>query len=481
MTDDRARVIPREESATAYLRQLLSVLSAVKHGDFSVSMPGGDNGLQAELANTVNDLVRLIRANESPDERERHRVERDLTLRNRVSNIFLTVPDREMYGKVIELILDNMESTYGLFGYVDESGFLICPSVPAEVWDRGPVGDHTTEFSIESMNKIWQQAIVEKKTIVSNQPTSVPEGYLSIQRSISVPLMHGGEAVGLLHLANKPTDYDQQDRELLEGLAVYIAPVLAARLHRERQEVRREEAEEALERKAQELERSNMELSQFAHVASHDLQEPLRMVASYTSLLRERYTGYIDEQADTYIDFAVEGATRMRELIDGLLTFSRVESGENPRCPTDVGTVLGQVIDTLQIAIRESRAEVETGDMPVVMAASGQLHQLLQNLVANAIKFCGASPPRIRVSSFRMRSEWVVVVKDRGIGIDLEYHEQIFQIFKRLHSRQEYPGVGIGLAVCKRIVERHGGRIWLESTPGEGTSIFFTLPQVPEQ
>lgn len=205
------------------------------------------------------------------------------------------------------------------------------------------------------------------------------------------------------------------------------------------------------------------------------------MVASYTSLLRERYTGYIDEQADTYIDFAVEGATRMRELIDGLLTFSRVESGENPRCPTDVGTVLGQVIDTLQIAIRESRAEVETGDMPVVMAASGQLHQLLQNLVANAIKFCGASPPRIRVSSFRMRSEWVVVVKDRGIGIDLEYHEQIFQIFKRLHSRQEYPGVGIGLAVCKRIVERHGGRIWLESTPGEGTSIFFTLPQVPEQ
>ena len=472
--------IPHEErDAQSFLRQLLLVLEAVRCGDFTVSMPQQGSGLRAKLSGTVNDLIRLIRATEAPDERIRRRVERTLTLRNRISNIFLTVPDRQMYGKVIELVLDNMDSPYGLFGYVDEAGYLICPSVPEEVWDRGPVGDHTTEFSLESMHEIWQRAITEKRTILSNQPTPVPEGYLPVGRSLSVPILHGGHAVGLLHLANKPSDYDDQDRELLEGLALYIAPVLDARLCGERQETRRVEAEEALASKAKELERSNMELSQFAHVASHDLQEPLRMVASFTSLLRERYAGQIDEEADTYIDYAIEGATRMRELIDGLLTFSQVESAARPLEPVDSAEVVEQVRATLQVAIGESRAEVEVGELPRVMAAREQLHQLFQNLIANAIKFCGQSPPRIRISAFRLRKEWVVVVKDRGIGIEQEYHEQIFQIFQRLHTRQEYPGVGIGLAICKRIVERHGGRIWLESTAGVGTSIFFTLQDIP--
>ncbi len=481
MTEKVSRKAPTDErAATDFLRQLLAVLSAVKQGDFTVSMPQGGDGIQGQLTGTVNDLIRLISATESSDERLRRRAERDLTLRNRISNIFLTVPDRQMYGKVIELILDNTESQYGLFGYVDEAGYLICPSVPEEVWDRGPVGDHTTEFSIESMNEIWQKALASRRTILSNQPTPVPEGFTPVERSLSVPILHGGEAVGMLHLANKPTDYDDHDRRLLEGLAIYIAPVLHARLRRERQEERRRQAEEQLANKAEELVRSNMELSQFAHVAAHDLQEPLRMVASYTSLLRERYSGHIDDEADEYINFAVEGAMRMRELIEGLLTFSRVESTGRALEPTDVAEVLVQVRDSMQVAIRESEAALKVGEMPSVMAAGGQLRQVFQNLVANAIKFCGASPPRIRVSAFRLRSEWVMVIKDHGIGIEPDYHEKIFQIFSRLHSRQEYPGVGIGLAVCKRIVERHGGRIWLESTPGEETSFFFTLKGVPE-
>ena len=471
---------PHEEKDTdAFLRQMLDVISAVKFGDFSVSMPPGGEGMQGELSATVNDLVRLLRATETPDERSRRRGERDLTLRNHISNIFLTLPDRQMYGKVIELILDNTDSTYGLFGYVDEAGYLICPSVPEELWERGPVADRTAEFSMESMHEIWQEALERRATVVSNKPTPVPEGFIPIERSLSVPILHGDAAVGLLHLANKLTDYDDHDRELLEGLAIYIAPVLDARLRRERQEERRHRAEEALEAKARELERSNTELSQFAHVASHDLQEPLRMISSYTSLLRDRYTGQIDEQADTYIDFAVEGAQRMRELIDGLLAFSHVQSRATPLEPIELNHVMNQLRDTLHVAVRESGTELEVGDLPRVMGASGQLHQLLQNLVQNAIKFHGERPPKIHLSAFRMRADWVVVVRDNGIGIDQEFHDQIFEIFKRLHPRDDYPGVGIGLAVCKRIVERHGGRMWLESTPGEGTSFFFTLQDAP--
>ncbi|HEY7062060.1 MAG TPA: ATP-binding protein [Chloroflexota bacterium] len=237
---------------------------------------------------------------------------------------------------------------------------------------------------------------------------------------------------------------------------------------------------ERLAQQTAELERSNAELQQFAYVASHDLQEPLRMVASYTQLLARRYGDKLDDDAREFIDFAVDGARRMQALINDLLAYSRVGTRGAEFAPTDCNAVVDQVVADLGAAIEDERAVVTRGDLPTVLADATQLQQLLQNLIANAIKFHGERPPRVAVTAERRASEWLFSVRDNGIGIDPEYADRIFVIFQRLHSRAEYPGTGIGLAICKKIVERHGGRIWMESTPGEGTTFCFTLPMREE-
>jgi signal transduction histidine kinase len=231
-----------------------------------------------------------------------------------------------------------------------------------------------------------------------------------------------------------------------------------------------------LARRTEELERSNKDLQQFAYVASHDLQEPLRMVSSYVQLLQRRYQGKLDADADDFIDFAVDGATRMQHLIQGLLSYSRINTHGNPPSPTDVGQVVAQVTTNLRLAIDESSARITCESLPVVEADAIQLTQLFQNLVGNAIKFCGALPPQIHITVEKDDPNWIFSVKDNGIGLDPEFADRIFTIFQRLHSRKDYPGTGIGLAICKRIVERHGGSIWVTSAPGEGSTFRFTLP-----
>jgi PAS domain S-box-containing protein len=226
-----------------------------------------------------------------------------------------------------------------------------------------------------------------------------------------------------------------------------------------------------------ELARSNEELEQFAYVASHDLQEPLRMVSSYVQLLARRYQGRLDTDADEFIDFAVDGAKRMQTLITDLLKYSRVRTRGHQFEPTDSGAVLDGVLADLGETIRETSATVTHDALPQVMADPTQLGQLFQNLVGNAIKYHGHEPPRVRVSAEPDGSMWQFAVRDNGIGIEPEYQERIFAIFQRLHGREEYPGTGIGLAVCKGIVERHGGRIWVESEPGKGSTFHFTLPK----
>jgi light-regulated signal transduction histidine kinase (bacteriophytochrome) len=225
------------------------------------------------------------------------------------------------------------------------------------------------------------------------------------------------------------------------------------------------------------LKRSNEELQQFAYVASHDLQEPLRAVASFTQLLSQRYKGKLDADADEFIAFAVGGANRMQTLINDLLSYSRLETRGKPPEPTDSHDALGQALANLGTAIRESVALVTNDDLPKVLADEGQLVQLFQNLIGNAVKFHGKEPPRVHVSAALQGREWLFSVRDNGIGIAQEYQERIFSIFQRLHSREEYPGTGIGLALCKRIVERHGGTIRVESEPGSGSTFFFTLPK----
>ncbi len=253
----------------------------------------------------------------------------------------------------------------------------------------------------------------------------------------------------------------------------------------------RKQANEALARYAAELERSNQELEQFAYVASHDLQEPLRMVASYVQLLAKDYGGKLDADADEYMEFAVDGARRMQRLIDDLLAFSRVGTRGQQFQPVDCSQLLGDVLHGLKLAIEESGAVVTYDELPTVLADRGQLYQLLQNLIANALKFRAEAPPRIHVrATWHGGGEnatgpggagddnpnWLFAISDNGIGIDPQYAERIFVIFQRLHSRAQYSGTGIGLAICKKIVERHGGRIWVQSTLGHGATFYFRLP-----
>lgn len=222
--------------------------------------------------------------------------------------------------------------------------------------------------------------------------------------------------------------------------------------------------------------RSNQELEQFAYVASHDLQEPLRAVNSYAQLFARKYQGHLDAKADKYLNYIMEGATRMQQLINDLLEFSRVGTRGKELSPTDCEVVLSKVLANLKVAIAESNAVVTHDPLPTVLGDGTQLIQLLQNLISNAIKFRREEPPQVHVKAVQSPKEWVFEVRDNGIGMESEYFERIFTIFQRLHSKSEYPGTGIGLAVCKKIVERHSGRIWVESQLGEGTSFYFTIP-----
>lgn len=240
----------------------------------------------------------------------------------------------------------------------------------------------------------------------------------------------------------------------------------------------RKTAQEALEKSTAELARSNRELQQFAYVASHDLQEPLRMVVSYMQLIERRYKEKLDEDGKEFIHFAVDGASRMQQLIQSLLTYSRVGTNAKPFEPTALEKVFEQARSNLHMAIEESGTTITHDRLPTVMADETQLMQLFQNLLGNAIKFRGKDAPRIHVSVEDKRSAWLFTVHDNGIGFDPQYAERIFIIFQRLQRRDEYPGTGIGLSVCKKIVERHGGTIWAESQEGRGATFSFSIPQL---
>jgi len=235
--------------------------------------------------------------------------------------------------------------------------------------------------------------------------------------------------------------------------------------------------EEKLKQLAEKLSQSNKELEQFAYVASHDLQEPLRMVASYIQLLQRRYKGKLSGEADEFINYAVDGVIRMKTLINDLLVYSRVNTKESPLEDVDINKVVDQTRTNLHAAIEESGATINSEPLPVVKANNLQINQLFQNLISNAIKFRKPdTAPVVNISAKHAGDEWLFTVQDNGIGIDKEFSDKIFVIFQRLHNSSEYPGTGIGLAICKRIVEKLGGHLWVESNPGEGSTFNFTIP-----
>jgi light-regulated signal transduction histidine kinase (bacteriophytochrome) len=250
-----------------------------------------------------------------------------------------------------------------------------------------------------------------------------------------------------------------------------------ARLYRAEAKLARANVE--LERQAKELRRSNKELEQFASVVSHDLQEPLRMITLYAQLLSRRYQGKLSAEEDEYFEYILEGTNRLQDLILNLLEYSRVQLRGNSFLATDCEEVFAQALRALSVSIEETGAVVTSDPLPTVCADRTQLGQLFQNLLSNALKFHGPRPPQIHVTAKPDGQEWLFSIQDQGIGLDPQFAERIFVIFQRLHTRKEYPGTGLGLALCKKIVERHGGRIWVNSQPGNGATFFFTLPIGP--
>ncbi len=250
----------------------------------------------------------------------------------------------------------------------------------------------------------------------------------------------------------------------------------ALRKARDELELRVQQRTEELARSNAALEESNRELQQFASIASHDLQEPLRMVASYCELLKRRYHGQLDEDADDFINFAMDGAARMQTLIRDLLAYSRLQTEARPYEDTDCGALVADVMKNLAMSIQAADATVTYNSLPTVTGSPSQLTEVFQNLIENAIKYRGPEPPAVHVSAERKDEQWVFAVRDNGIGIDAEHLDRIFTVFKRLHSHDRIPGTGIGLAICRRAVERHGGVIWVESQLGKGSTFYFTIP-----
>ena len=281
-----------------------------------------------------------------------------------------------------------------------------------------------------------------------------------------------GFATGAVDYVTKPVD----SAELLARVDTHLAmaalrrQLAAQNLALQREIASREQAQAALQR-------SNAELEQLAYVASHDMQEPLRMIASYLQLIERRYRDRLDADGQEFIGYAVDGAKRMQALIQDMLAYSRVGTKGRPPAPVEARDVVKVAREHLRLAIEEAGAEIEVGELPQVQGDAAQLVQLVQNLLSNAIKFRGSAAPRIRIDCSTDESGWCFAVRDNGIGVAPEYAERIFGMFQRLHSRTAYPGTGIGLALCKRIVERHGGRLWVEPAEGGGSVFRFTLPR----
>ncbi len=335
---------------------------------------------------------------------------------------------------------------------------------------------------------IWRHVIREKLSFcmtdeeLKSHPAWKNFSELRDARGLEHPPMRGWlavpvlgreqEFVGFLQLSDKyEGDFTEADLLRLTRMAQLMSPSFSLQYANEKLHRRNEELTEAKEA----LEQSNVELQHFAYVASHDLQTPLRGIAGFAQFLQKDYQGRFDERADDFLVRIVDGAKRMQTLINDLLDYSRVESRSRPFEPVDLNETFEDAVALLRSSIEDTHGEVTRGELPTVVGDRSQISQLLQNLIGNAIKYHGDKPPQVRVSAENKGGRWTIAVRDNGIGIAAKHRESIFEIFRRLHSADKYPGTGIGLAVCRRIVQRHGGNIWFESEPGQGSTFFFTI------
>ena len=414
--------------------------------------------------------------------------------------------DKELYNCVLDHAVSLTDSAIGFFHIISDDQKTII----LDTWNNEALRTCKTSFRthypIEEAGN-WTDCIKIKGPVVyndfKNSPNrkGFPEGHVPVKRFISIPIFDGDKVKFIFGVGNKIEEYDDHDVIQIQSVANELYRISKQR-HWEQElkeakdtleeqvEERTVEIEEAynslkenesqLKEAVKELERSNEELQSFAYITSHDLQEPLRTIASFTQLMERRYKGKLDSDADEFMEYIVDAAVRMKEMIQGLLDYSRVGRTDNQFVKVDMNVKLEKAIFNLKSSIDESNAEITHDELPTVNADPSQMVRVFQNLISNSIKFKKPQfPPRIHISAEMdtKKYEWIFSVNDNGIGIEKPYKDQVFQVFKRLHAIGEYEGTGIGLAIVKRIIEYHGGRIWVKSEPGLGSTFYFTLPK----
>ena len=396
----------------------------------------------------------------------------------------------EAIPRVIQIMSETLGYAYGARWVLDPADRVLrcteswCAAEPAvEEFCRKSTSSVETETPGKpgGLNRaVWSTAApvwiadVAQETALKRRESAQQAG---LRSAFAFPIPVGGKFYGVMEFFGR--EVRPRDERILE-IARTVGHQIGQFIARKQAEAALQEANEQLTVKAQQLSRSNAELEQFAYVASHDLQEPLRMIASYTQLILRRYGDRFDGDAREFMDFIVDGATRMKQLIEDLLAYSRVGTHGKAFRPTDSGAAVQKALANLRAAIESSTGTVTHDPLPTINADEFQLVQLFQNLIGNALKFKGTETPRVHISVNEQADTWTFGVKDNGIGIDGEYFDRIFMVFQRLHSRTDYPGTGIGLAICKKVVDRHGGRLWIESGVGSGSTFWFTVPKKEE-
>jgi PAS domain S-box-containing protein len=397
--------------------------------------------------------------------------------------------DKELYDYALDHAVSLTGSIIGFFHLVSDDQ----KNIILTTWNSETLKNCTASFENHypvEMAGNWVDCIHLKRPVIyndfSNSPNrkGLPEGHTPVKRFMSIPVFDGDKIKFIFGVGNKREEYDDHDVIQIQAVANELYKIIKQRHWEEALKEAHDNLEEQVKERTlelnvlvDELKRSNEELEQFAYVASHDLQEPLRTTASFAQLLKRRYEGKFDENADEFMDYIVDAAKRMQQMITDLLQYSRVMTKGGEFKSTDVEESIGTAILNLKSVIDENKAEITHDPLPTVIADSGQLVKVFQNLISNAIKYRKKDEtPKIHVSARKDKGEYVFSVIDNGMGMDPQFTERIFTIFQRLHTGDEYEGTGIGLSIVKRIIERHGGRIWVESELSKGSTFYFTIP-----
>ena len=462
-------------------------------GDFLAHRADGtifiSRGLATAMKNQRGELIGYQSAN--LDVTDQRRAEDDIKLINLVSSIFLSVPDDEMYTEVLKVVLDVSKSEFGVFGYIDEDGALVMPSMTRQIWDQCQVAEKNIVFPRDKWgDSIWPRAIERKELLFSNKPSDLaPQGHIPITRNIAAPIVHQGEVVGLFHLANKASDYTPDDIRRIETLRDMVAPILSARLARDKQDRDRcsrekdiitlnKELDQRVVSRTIELTAANKELEAFAYSVSHDLRAPLRGIDGFSKALLDDYWDKLDDTGKDFIKRIRAGTQRMGILIDDLLKLSRLTRSEMHHQPMDLGALARNIAAELQDNEPEKKVDFQVSSGLTAHGDRALLEAALENLLRNAWKFTGyREQARIDFGVTEQAGERVYYVRDNGAGFDMAYVDKLFGPFQRLHDTAEFPGSGIGLAIVQRVILRHGGRIWAEGEIDKGATFYFTLPK----